>query len=253
MFFFLKKLVGTLVMPLPVALLLSVVGGLLLVRRHRRSGGALVILAFLLIFLAAWGPVANALLGPLERSYAPVLDASRHPEAVAVVVLGSGYNPVPGLPITSQLSDSALVRLAEGIRLYRQLPGARLVLSGGPVYGGGAAAIGYAQAALALGVPAADLVMLDTPRDTAQEALAVRDRLGVDRPFYLVTSAAHMRRAVRHFQLTGLQPIAAPTRHQSLREDRSWPGYWVPSAAQLHKTERALYEYMGWLAVGLDH
>lgn len=252
MFFFLKKLIGTLVMPLPLALLLSVAGGLLLALRHRKAEGLLVILALLGISLASWGPVADALLSPLESRYPPLLDASGHPEAVAVVVLGSGYSPVPGLPVTSQLSATALVRLAEGIRLYRQLPGAHLILSGGAVYGSGASAHGYARAARGLGVPASDLVLLDTPRDTAAEARAVRDLLGTKQPFILVTSAAHMPRAIRHFKVEGLNPVPAPTRYRSLREDRFRLRYWVPSARQLRKTERALYEYMGMLAVGLD-
>ncbi|MEJ2700306.1 MAG: ElyC/SanA/YdcF family protein, partial [Desulfuromonadales bacterium] len=151
------------------------------------------------------------------------------------------------------LSATGLVRLDEGIRLYRQLPAARLVLSGGPVYGSDTMAEGYARAALALGVPASALVKLDTPRDTAEEARAVRKLLGVGRPFLLVTSASHMPRAMRLFQRGGLKPIPAPTRHESLRENRSRFRYLVPSAQQLRKTERAFHEYVGMLAVGFDH
>ena len=252
MFFLLKKIVGTLFMPLPLALLLSVAGGVLLIFRRRRAGGVLVGLALLGVFLASWAPVADGLLGPLESRYPPVLDATRYPRAVAVVVLGSGYNPVPGLPVTSQLSGTGLVRLDEGIILYRQLPGAHLVVSGGSVYGSGTIAHGYARAARALGVPASDLVKLDTPRDTAEEARAVRTLLGPGRPFLLVTSASHMPRAMRLFRLQGLKPIPAPTRYESLRENRNRFNYLVPSALQLRKTERALHEYMGLLVVDFD-
>jgi uncharacterized SAM-binding protein YcdF (DUF218 family) len=246
--FLLKKIAAVLLMPLPLALLLVVAGGLLLVLRYRRNGGLLLGLGVLVVFLAAWGPVADALLGSLERRHPPVLDARPYEGIVAVVVLGCGFNPAASLPITSQLTDSALIRLNEGIRLYRQLPGARLVLAGGPVFDSGAAAHGYAEAARALGVKAKDLVLLDTPRDTAQEAVAVRELLGGGQPLLLVTSASHMPRAMHLFQKAGLTPIPAPTRHKSLREDRSHLTYWVPSALHLRKTERAIYEYMGLLA-----
>jgi uncharacterized SAM-binding protein YcdF (DUF218 family) len=247
--FLLKKIAAVLLMPLPLALLLVVAGGLLLVLRYRRSGGLLLGLGLLVVFLAAWGPVADALLGSLERRHPPVLDARPYEGIAAVVVLGSGFNPAGSLPITSQLTDSGLIRLNEGIRLYRQLPGARLVLTGGPVFGSAASAHGYAEAALALGVPAEDLVLLDTPRDTIQEAFAVLELLGGGQPLLLVTSASHMPRSMHNFQRVGLAPIPAPTRHKSLREDRRHLAYWVPSALHLRKTERAVYEYMG-LVVG---
>jgi uncharacterized SAM-binding protein YcdF (DUF218 family) len=249
--FFLKKLIATLAMPLPIALVLSMAGVVFLLRRRRRTGALLIGSALLGLFLASWGPVADVLMEPLERRHPPVLDASRHSESVAVVVLGSGFSPSPFLPITSQLSDSGLVRLTEGIRLYRQLPGVRLVFTGGPVFGSGAAARGYAEAALALGVPFRDMVVLDTPRDTSQEALVVRELLGRNQPFLLVTSASHMARAVLLFQRAGLAPIPAPTRHKSFQEDWRHVSYWMPSARHLGKTERAIYEYMGLLDLSL--
>ena len=72
-----------------------------------------------------------------------------------VVVLGSGYHPRAGLPVTAALDATGVVRLTEGVRLLRQLPDARLVVSGGSVRGWPPIARGYALGAAALGVPAA--------------------------------------------------------------------------------------------------
>ncbi|WP_237251727.1 ElyC/SanA/YdcF family protein [Thioalkalivibrio nitratireducens] len=77
---------------------------------------------------------------------------------------------------------------------------------------------GYAQAAQALGVPAERLAVLDTPTDTAQEAYAVREFLGTEARFVLVTSASYMPRAVRHFERVGLAPIASPTHYLTGRD-----------------------------------
>jgi uncharacterized SAM-binding protein YcdF (DUF218 family) len=244
--FTIKKVIAAVFMPLPIALLLIFIG-LWLAGRRRPTGLFLAGAGAMVILLASWGPVADALLLPLEKKYPPLLDAGKYRGKIAIVVLGSGYNPDPSLPVTSQLADSAMIRLSEGIRLYRQLPGARLVLTGGSVFDSGAAAHGYAEAAQALGVPGKDLAILDTPRDTAQEAQAVRKLLGERHALLLVTSASHMPRSMDLFQKAGLSPMPAPTRHKSLREDRSRFSYWVPSALHLRKTERAIYEYLALL------
>ena len=68
-------------------------------------------------------------------------------------------------------------------------------------------ALGYAQAAQALGVDPARIVVLDTPVDTAQEAYAVRAVLADGERFFRVTSASHMLRAVRHLSGWGFHPL----------------------------------------------
>lgn len=247
--FLIKKLIAHFVMPVPLAVLLVMLGGLLLLRK-RQIGRWFVGAGVMVVFLSSWGPVGNALIAPLERHHAPVMDARDYSGVTAVVVLGTGYRSRAELPVTSQLNDTAVVRLMEGVRLYRQLPDARLVLTGGSSSDDSeGAAHGYAKAARALGVPEEDIIILDNPWDTGQEALAVRQNLG-EQQVILVTSASHMPRAVRLFQTAGLTPIAAPTRHRSLETEQGLT-YWVPSAEHLRKTERALYEYMGMVSVWL--
>jgi len=112
---------------------------------------------------------------------------------------------------------------------------------------------GYAQAAQALGVDPARIVVLDTLTDTAQEAYAVREFLGTEARFVLVTSASHRRRSVRHFERAGLSPIASPTHYLTGGDGPDRLRYWVPSAGNLRKTERAVHENLGLLALELDH
>ena len=99
----------------------------------------------------------------------------------------------------------------------------------------------------------ARIVVLDTPVDTAQEAYAVRDVLADGERLFLVTSASHMRRAVRHFERAGLTPIPAPTGFKTGSEGVRTLSYWLPSAGNLSKTERAVHETLGRLALELDH
>ncbi len=248
----LKGLVSALAMPLPMALGLAVVGLVGLGRRF--LGRLLVALALVVVVGASWVPVADRLLAPLEATYAPVFEVADPGVYAAVVVLGAGWEPDANWPAPARLNESAALRLMEGLRLLQTLPQAQLVVTGASRRAGEApVAQGYAAAARAMGVAPERIVVLDTPTDTALEAYAVREALGAHEPFLLVTSAAHMRRAVAHFERAGLTPSPAPTHFLSGRGRPAQFSYWVPSAENLRKTERAIYEYLGLWALELDH
>ena len=249
-----KPVVGAFAAPLALALVLVLLGMLLLVLRRRILGRSLVAFGVAFIFVASWPPVAGRVLESLEWSHAPVSDPAGLSGVSAVVVLGAGWRSEWQAPASIRLSDSAALRLFEGLRLIEALPDARLVVSGASRNPDRlAVAVGYAEAAQALGVDPSRIVVLDTPVDTAQEAYAVRDVLGEGERFLLVTSAAHMRRAVRHFERVGLAPIPAPTHFTTGSRATRTLSHWLPSAGNLRKTERAIHEYLGLWALGLDH
>jgi uncharacterized SAM-binding protein YcdF (DUF218 family) len=244
-------IVGAWLMPLPIGLILGC--GAVFAHYRRRPRAALVLAASALgvCMLAAFGPVANSLLRPLESQYPAVLDvASLRPAPRYVAVLGSGYHQRAGLPITAALDQTAVVRLAEGVRLWRQLPGATLILSGGRIRGEAAVASGYAMAAGALGVPSSAILLLDTPVDTGSEMRALRTRIAGERVL-LVTSAAHMPRAMELANGAGVHAIAAPTGNLTDPAPRFGSSIGPPSATSLRKTEAALHEYLGLLAIRL--
>lgn len=247
-----KGVVANLLMPLPVSLGLGALGLLLL--RWRRLGGGVIALGLGILLLASCPPVADRLLAPLESRHSALNDLPDDPDLAAVVVLGGGWEPDSPRSTVGRLSDSSALRLMEGIRLWRQRPELPLVVSGAsrdpevaPV------AQGYAAAAVELGVPASRLVVLDSPTDTGREARAVRDVLGEGSRVVVVTSASHMPRAMQHFRRAGLEPLAAPTHYLARHRRYGRLNEWVPSATELRKTERALYETLALLAVGWEH
>ena len=238
--FLLKKFLGGLLMPVPIILLLLFWALLLLVRKKTRwLGVPFVLLAFVLLFVASYAPLSSRLTGPLEQQF-----ASYHPGATPVTyiaVLGSGHVSGGGLPITSELKPEGVVRLVEGIRIYRLNPGSKLIFTG---YQGGDP-ISYSdkivELALALGVPAEDILAFSGPKDTADEAKLIAEKFpGAN--LVLVTSAAHLPRAMGLFRSVGLAPIPAPTNHLT-RPVRS---YWLfPSAHSLSRSQTWLYEKLG--------
>jgi uncharacterized SAM-binding protein YcdF (DUF218 family) len=251
--FALKKLVSAFLYPLPLALcLLAVALGLLWFTERQRVGRILVTAAFGILLLFSLPAIATGLLAPLEREQeslfpaarlvAATLAAQRHPRWV--VVLGGGHITDERLPPLARLTSSALLRLAEGIRLHRALPNTKLVLSGG-----GDDALSHAdtlaQAALSLGVSEEDMVLERSTVDTADEASKLVNIVGSD-DFILVTSALHMPRALALFKARGVDPIAAPTdyvvRHSvsGLRLDDVFP-----RPIGLACTELAEHELLG--------
>ncbi|MDR5899523.1 ElyC/SanA/YdcF family protein [Halomonas vilamensis] len=210
-------------------------------------------LAMLLLLLAAWAPVADNLLVPLESQYPAWEKWPEDRNIEAVVVLGGGWQPNRPWSITGRFSESSGVRLMEGLRLWYQRPSLPLVVSGGGGNSEMTMAHGYAEAAEALGVPRMRIMTLVSPTDTAEEAKAVQALFGENAQVLLVTSASHMPRAMRHFEAAGLSPFAAPTHYLADRTEGLGLAYWLPSASELRKTERAIYEALGLLAVRWEH
>lgn len=241
-----KQLVGMIATPLLLALLIAMLATLLRLLNRSRASKGLFVMAVAVAYLGATGLVANALLLPLERQYPP-LDTNIAPPR-HIVVLGSYYAPRDGLPVTAALGSDGLARITEGVRLARIFPEAQLIVSGGTVSGYAPSAQGYSRLARELGVAPDRIKVIDTPRDTKEEAAAIAALLG-STPFLLVTSAAHMPRAMRYMLSAGARPLAAPTAH---RVDATQGWDWrslLPFASALRNSEAALHEYVGLLAI----
>lgn len=220
----------------------------LLMFGRRRAALFFAIAAAGTVYGSSTNLVGDALLEPLETEYrSPPLDQLPNPVDF-VVVLGSGYSPRDGVPVTGSLADDGLARIVEGVRIFRRLPAARLVVSGGAADGQSPSAVGYAILAQELGVERKELEIVESPLDTHQEAQAVSSVVGARR-FILVTSAYHMPRAMRLMNLAGLHPIAAPTGQLAHAPPLTGWGKFMPTSGGLRKSERAIHEYLGLVAL----
>ena len=249
--FVFKKVVARLLSPVAVCvdiLLLGVV--LLCFTRRQKAGKAFVSAATLLLLLLTNTIIPRMLLRSLERRYPPLLagwEGSGQgfpPRIKSIVVLGGGFQFDPELPPISQLGEDTMFRLAEGVRLYRKAPGAKLILSGGAPPGRVPEAAAMAQVAEALGVSPQDILVERVSRDTESEAREVRPMVG-EEPFVLVTDAAHMPRAMALFRKQGTNPIADPTNYMVRGPTEIGIGDLYPSADGLCGGGRVVYEYLG--------
>lgn len=245
MLFTLKKVIGGLLLPLPFLLLLMALGILLLwFTGWQKSGKTVISVSWLLLLLLSLQPLADRLLLPLDSRY-PTWNGSEKVDFI--VVLGGGYTFNPAWAPSSNLLNNSLPRVAEGVRQWQRNPQSTLIFTGAA---GGtnpkSSAWVAAQVAESLGVPREHVQILDQPRDTADEAQAVKTVVG-DRPFLLVTSANHMPRAIRFFHAIGLKPMAAPANQLAITSPLNGWERAIPSSIWLSHSERAVYETLGTL------
>ena len=243
MLFTLKKVLGGMMLPLPLLLLLIALGiALLWFSRFQRTGKLCVSLGWLLLLLLSLQPVADSLLKPIEDKYPTWRDEKR---VQYVVVLGGGYTWNPNWAPSSNLINNSLPRLTEGIRLWYENPGSKLIFTGAaaktnPV----STAEAGARVAESLGIPRSEIIVLDKPKDTEEEAAAVKEAIG-DAPFLLVTSASHLPRAMIFFRRAGLTPLPAPANHLAIESPLNPWERAIPSPVWLMHSDRVGYETLG--------
>ncbi|MDA0738698.1 MAG: YdcF family protein [Nitrospirae bacterium] len=246
--FLFKKIFSRLFFPVPLSLELMWVGLVCMWLWPQRRFGKLILMSGVLtLTLLSFYPLSQVLLKPLESQYPPLLIRSTAEGGVLakshqvkwIVVLAGGAMNEPSLPLMSQLSSSSVLRVVEGIALYRFVPGVKLLVSGSLVE-----AELMSQLALSFGVPGEDVVSESNSRDTKDQALRIANIVAKD-PLVLVTEASHMPRSMGLFHKQGLSPIAAPVGHRvALNPEYKW---WTlfPNAESLKIAQRAIYEYLG--------
>ncbi len=128
MLFTLKKVLGGMMLPLPLLLLLMAIGIILLWRsrfqKNRQSAGHPELAVADAVKPAAGG---RRVVKTYRKSY-PTRRGGQSVEYV--VVLGGGYTRNPQWAPSSNLINNSLPRLAEGIRLWRENPCAKMIFTG---------------------------------------------------------------------------------------------------------------------------
>jgi uncharacterized SAM-binding protein YcdF (DUF218 family) len=254
MLFWLKKVVGFWLMPLPFSLALIVAGGLLWrFTKRRRLGRGLALAGALWLFACANVGIGTWMVRGLEAEFPvqPVLTAGAPlPDPLArctfVAVLGGGHSVVPGWSANQLLSNSALARIIEGVRLIRMMPNARLIVSG-PVdgkEGGPTHASLLAEVAVSLGVAPDRIIEISNAHDTEQEAVQIRGVAG-DAQVALVTSAWHMHRTAALCRRQGLDVIACPSDHAALPPQLHATDFLRWNVTGLERSTKAVYEIIG--------
>ena len=217
-------------------------------RRPSSRGPWRTLAGFLALFYLASTPIgADPLTAVLAHGLRPIATREEARDADAVVVLGGGVQTVRQSGVVlSQLANSAALRILEASRVYR-LIGARFVIVSGGIADEKLElkpeAEQMAAALVAAGVPA-DRILLDLEAKTTHDhPRTIRPLLDAHqiRQFVIVTSPAHMRRAMGVFRAAGFDPVPSVSLFRSEQLDP--PPLFLPNEDSLALSNSALYAY----------
>jgi len=246
MFVFLSKVLDLLLAPLTWGLLLVAVGGALRRRRARLSAGVQV-LGWLVLYVPSTEPMANLLQRWVEAGAESTYQADTVYDAVIVLggMVDADASERSGLPEYTP----AVERILRGFELLRAGRARRVLISGGTLdtRAGALVEADILGRQLELwGVEPERIVREARSRNTRENALE-SERLIRERGWtrlLLVTSAAHMPRALGTFEAVGLHP---DTLVVDVRAHGFYPhtGWWQPRASNLSASSDALRELFG--------
>jgi uncharacterized SAM-binding protein YcdF (DUF218 family) len=235
---------------------------LLYLRGNARKWGKRWLTALVILYWLMSTPwFAQLLENILIQDDQASFDFSQFPNLEAIVVLGGGSSTIQ---VDEQqldlLSDSTILRVWEGARLFHELNPPWIIVSGGADSRAGVTipeSIPMRDMLMELGVPE-EQILLDTQSgNTYEQAVNLGPLLKVHsiHQFALVTSPTHMRRSVATFKAQGLDPFPAPSRqHPDGHLTRQFP--LLPNKDALEMSVRTVREVMaliyyairGWLA-----
>jgi uncharacterized SAM-binding protein YcdF (DUF218 family) len=254
----LKKAIELIFSPLGITVILIGTGiALNFTGRHERSGRGFLFAGGLLFLLFLLFPISDYLILQLESDYPPMLNPPSSPKLDRIVVLAGYAEEHIGFPVTALVSEQTIYSMSEGLRLYRLLPGAKIITSGGIVRRGEKpVAATMSEFLQQMGVPQADIIVEGRSRNTYENLVEVRKWVGSS-PFILVTQACDLRRAMGVARKLQMHPIAAPACHRELQyytnkgKREQLHGFLNsfahPSTDRFKEIQWAYHEYVGYV------
>jgi len=236
--------------PVLAVAVLSVITLWLFVRPSSRKLRASMLLVLLAYVFVSTPFGAGILTAGLAHGLTP-LTSDRAPGVDLVVLLGGGAETFSlENMVVGQLGPGSALRALEAARVYKLLHAHQIIASGGIPYPKlqlRPEAEILANALTQAGVPAGDIALESGSRTTRDEARLLKPMILArgQKRFVLVTSRAHMRRALATFRAVGLDPIPAisPMRSQHLPPIPLF----LPNDSSLGASDEAIYDYAAWV------
>ena len=249
MYLYLSKLLPPLVLPVAIVIYLCAAALLFLYLDKRKTSGVLLLSALLLLWACSIPVVSGYLYGKLEQVYPPVA-MSEIPVSKCVVLLGGSVSLARPPRVEFDMSES-IDRVRKAARLQQLAKGELIIVAAANNQHGSLFALSEAQVIKMLlvewGVPESVVVLSKASNNTRENALVsslLIEELSCGRPL-LVTSAAHMPRAVASFRMVGVDVFPVSTDVRVTTESSIRASDWIPNARSLKMTTNAMREWMG--------
>ncbi len=252
---YLSKVLPQFILPVGLTAILLFLT-LFLIKKKPKTAFWLVLISLLVVSTAGNAYFSAFLTRSLEWRYMP---PTGEVKADAIVLLGGGTE-APDTPRQMVEINSAGDRVLYAAQLYKAGAAPLIILSGGNMSYSQERSTTPAQEMQAmlvgLGVPQEALVLQSQSQNTAEDAYFTSAILTEKqiRTVILVTSAAHMERALMMFASPEISIIPAPTDYNVTQ--RSWENLmrwdWktilthvMPDGGNIARTNLILHEYLG--------
>ena len=248
MYVYLSKILPQLVLPLGLILLLGICAAALGLLGRRRASLGFGLLALAVLYVASLPVVASGLYQRLEGRFPPEPLAGI-PVSQCLVVLGGAVGS-PTSPRQDIELGEAVDRVYKAAQLYRLGKAGRVFVSAGNqpwADAGPSEASLIGELLVEWGVPADAIQLEGRSRNTRENALNIKPMLeeaGCDRSL-LITSAAHMQRAIASFKAVGLAAYPVSTDVRVVQAAEYTLMDFIPDARALAMTSDAMREWMG--------
>ena len=248
MFFYLAKVVWFCVQPSSLLLIRVLAGAALLFPRHQKAGRRLVVAAAALLLVGGLLPLSTWLILPLEDRFQRTDLAG--PDVDGIVVLGGAEDSGVATGRHAHGLNEAAERLTEGAALARRFPRAKIVFTSGSIEILSAPTIGADAGALVLedlGISGSDRLILERrSRNTWQNAVYTK-ALVAPKPrerWILITSAAHMPRAMGIFRKVGFPVEPWPVDYRTVGPGDLVRPFASP-AEGMRRLDQVMHEWVG--------
>ena len=243
----LRHFAEALLMPPGHSVVLWLMAAWWMLRGRPMAASVATVVGMLSVVVFSLPVTAGALLRTLQPEPVTVAEVRAwHPEAIVVLCGGQReYAPEFGEG-AGTVNARSLLRARFGAWLHREL-GVPLLLSGGRVGDEDSAEADLMARVLREEFGVEVRWIEDRSRNTAENArfsAAILRADGVTR-VALVTSATHMARSVAVFEGAGLTVLPSPTAFDTGVESDLGVSDWLPRAASLEASTRALHEMLG--------
>ena len=247
MFFPASKILWFVVTPSTLLLLLLLASFTVMYTRFWKAGRKFAFFICVLFVVVGILPAGTWLLLPLEHRFPEWKQTTLSPTGI-IVLGGASETEITAAHETLALNEAA-ERMTEGAALARRFPRAKLVFAGGDgglLGGHGVEADDALNVFVKLGVPSSQILLESDSRNTFENARNL-EHLITPKPnelWLLVTSAAHMPRAMGCFRKAGLIVTAYPVDYRTRQGvDNLWPA--ASFSEGLRRFDNAMREWIG--------
>ena len=237
-------------LPLNLLVELGIIAVVLMATRFAGFGRKLAATTLVLLALAAFSPLGNLLLYPLESRFPPWDPSRGAPDGI--IVLGGSVDTDLSAAHQTPAVLHAADRLLAPAALARRFPNARIVFTGGSanLVATDAKEADYSVPILeSTGIAKERLIVERESRNTYENAIFTK-RLAGPKPgerWLLVTSAYHMPRSMGIFRKAGFEVEAYPVDWRMGGRDDLF-SFTNVGADGLGRTDVAMREWIGLLA-----